>query len=125
MTRVGLEDARSKLPELLDRAAGGEEILIVENDKLLGMVSGPPVQDGHDFPEVGTPEWDVMNRRRIELIKRKAYGKLTQAEKEELEHLQRGSLEAVNRAHPGPTPDIEGLKRLREELAAKYGSSEG
>ena len=70
------------------------------------------------FPAVNTPEWDAMNERRAELIRKDLAGVLTPAEREEYERLQRMSLAAVVSAFPRPKPDFEDLARLREELRA-------
>ena len=52
------------------------------------------------FPDVGTPEWGIMNQRRAELIRKDIRGELTEAEREEYEVLQRLSLAAVDAAFP-------------------------
>ena len=70
------------------------------------------------FPAVNTPEWDAMNKRRDELIRKNIDGVLTPAEREEYERLQRLSLAAVVKAFPRPKPDFEELDRLRKELGA-------
>jgi hypothetical protein len=68
------------------------------------------------FPAVNTPEWDAMNARRAELIRKDLDEGLTPAERAEYERLQRLSLEAVVKAFPQPKPDFEALARLRAEL---------
>ena len=68
------------------------------------------------FPAIGSAEWDAMNERRAELIRKDIDHGLTAAEREEYERLQKMSLDAVVKACPQPILDSEGLARLREEL---------
>ncbi len=68
------------------------------------------------FPAVNTPEWDAMNERRAELIRKDIDEGLTEAERAEYEYLQRMSLAAVVKAFPRAKPDFEELARLRKEL---------
>jgi hypothetical protein len=70
------------------------------------------------FPVVNTPEWDAMNERRAELIRKDLEGGLSAAERQEYERLQRLSLAAAGKAFPPPTSNFEELARLREELRA-------
>jgi len=79
------------------------------------MTSGEP------FPVVNTPEWDVMNKRRAELIRKDLDGGLTPAERIEYERLQRQSLAAAVSAFPQPKPEFQELARLRDELRAASG----
>lgn len=53
-----------------------------------------------NFPQVGTPEWGAMNRKRAELIRKKVRGELSEAERRLYETLQRRSLEALDKAFP-------------------------
>jgi hypothetical protein len=69
-----------------------------------------------NLPAVNTPEWDAMNERRAELIRKDLDEGLSATEREEYERLQRISLAAAARAFPHPRPDFEGLARLRDEL---------
>src|SRR5438270_13962967 len=74
---------------------------------------------GHEaFPAVNTPQWDAMNERRAELIRKDLGGGLTPAERVEYERLQRLSQAAAVKAFPRPKPDFQELRRLREELRA-------
>jgi hypothetical protein len=70
------------------------------------------------FPAINTPEWDAMNERRAELIRKDLDEGLTPAERDEYERLQRISLAAAAKAFPRPKPDFEELTRLRKELRA-------
>jgi hypothetical protein len=70
------------------------------------------------FPAVNTPEWDAMNERRAELIRKDLDEGLNPAERQEYERLQRMSLAAAVKAFPRPNPDFEELARLRKELRA-------
>ena len=76
--------------------------------------------DGQDeaFPAVDTPEWDAMNERRAELIRKDLDEGLTPAERDEYERLERMSLAGAVNAFPQLQPDFEELARLREELRA-------
>src|SRR3954454_3125645 len=59
------------------------------------------------FPAVNTPEWDAMNERRAELIRKDLDEGLTPAEQQEYQRLQRLSLAAAVKAFPRPKPDFE------------------
>ncbi len=74
------------------------------------------IAEAEAFPVVNTPEWDAMNRRRAELIRKDIAKGLSPAEREEYERLQRLSLAAVVKAFPPPKSDFEELARLRKEL---------
>ena len=65
-----------------------------------------------------TPEWDTLNQRRAELIRKDLDQNLTPAERDEYERLQRLSLAMAAKALPLPKPNFEELARLREELRA-------
>jgi hypothetical protein len=65
---------------------------------------------------VNSPEWDAMNERRAELIRKDLDEGLTAGEREEYEHLQSVSLASATQAFPRPDRDFEELARLREEL---------
>lgn len=71
------------------------------------------------FPAVNTPEWDAMNERRAELIRKDLHEGLTADERQEYERLQRMSLAAVAAAFPRPKPNFEELNRLRKELRSQ------
>lgn len=45
MTRVGAYEAKTHLPELLERAARGEKILITKHGRAVAML-GPPADEG-------------------------------------------------------------------------------
>jgi GNAT superfamily N-acetyltransferase len=68
------------------------------------------------LPVVNSPQWDEMNERRAELIRKDLSEGLTDTEREEYERLQNISLATAARAFPGFKPDFEELRRLREEL---------
>jgi hypothetical protein len=70
------------------------------------------------FPAVNTPEWDAMNERRAELIRKNLHEGLTMDERQEYDRLQRISLTALVKALPRPEPDFEELNRLRQQLRA-------
>src|ERR1700722_6121030 len=90
------------------------------NDNGRTPESNPPpalaVQE--EFPVVNSPEWEAMNERRAELIRKDLDQGLTEAEREEYERLQKKSLAAVNQHFPRPKPEAYSLARLREELRA-------
>ncbi len=69
------------------------------------------------FPAANTPEWDAMNERRAELIRKDLAEGLTPAERDEYERLQRMSLAVAVKAFPRAKPDFEELARLRNELS--------
>ncbi len=75
--------------------------------------------DHEAFPAVNTPEWDAMNERRAELIRKDLREGLTPDERQEYERLQWMSLAAVVQAFPRPKPDFEALALLRKELRAR------
>jgi hypothetical protein len=60
--------------------------------------------DDEPFPEPNTPEWNVMNQRRYDLMTRNVFSNppLTAEERAELDRLQAKSLEALNRVFPSP-----------------------
>lgn len=78
----------------------------------------PAARVSEDLPAVNSPEWDAMNERRAELIRKDLDEGLSVPEREEYERLQRISLAAATKAFPGWKPDCEGLAKLREDLRA-------
>ena len=64
------------------------------------------------FPDVGTEEWGLMNRRRSELIRKKNRQGLTADERVEFERLQRLCFDAVEGTFSHPVVDEDDLKRL-------------
>lgn len=70
---------------------------------------------------VGTPEYEIMNVRRAELIRKKNREGLNQNETNELKDLQEQSLEAIKRVWDNinysiiPADFNEYLKRLNDE----------
>ena len=76
----------------------------------------PAARVSEDLPAVNSPEWDAMNERRAELIRKDLDEGLSVPEREEYERLQRISLAAATKAFPGWKPDCEGLAKLREDL---------
>jgi hypothetical protein len=68
--------------------------------------------------EVGTPEWDAMNARRIALIDGAVGGVLTAEESAELERLEAVASEVVNRTFPQPRFDSEKLAAIKARLEA-------
>jgi hypothetical protein len=75
------------------------------------------------FPTPGTPEWGGMNRRRWELIQKKARAPLTAQEQAEFDLLQQLSLEAVEQAFPRPASDVIALHELEAELRGHNGAT--
>jgi hypothetical protein len=69
------------------------------------------VQDGAD-----EEAWNLMNRRRAELIFKKNRGQLNDTERSELEELQAFSRSRMQREFPAPTLIDERLKRIEEHL---------
>ena len=83
----------------------------------LGNPDAPATVEVEDtFPDVGTEEWSLMNRRRSELIHKKNRQGLTPDEQAEFERLQRLCLSAIRERFPPPAIDEDGLERLRESL---------
>ncbi len=70
-------------------------------------------------PAVGTEAFEVMNRRRGELIGKDIAGELSEQERDELDRLQRLCKAAVDKAFPLPPVDLEPLIRLRDSLRAE------
>jgi hypothetical protein len=62
-----------------------------------------------DPPAVGTEAFEVMNRRRIELIQKDTAGQLSGPERDELDRLERLCKAAVDKAFPLPPIDFEPL----------------
>jgi hypothetical protein len=67
-----------------------------------------------NFPQLNTPEWRAMNRRRQALIERKLCDQLTPAEAAELEVLQRETSRVLYEHFPPPPP--ASLQRLLARL---------
>ncbi len=84
----------------------------------------PAANVTQDLLAVNSPEWDAMNERRAELIRKDLDEGLTGAEREEYERLQRISLASSARAFPAPRPDFAELARLQEQLRTAQLSSE-
>jgi len=81
------------------------------------LVVAKPGDDSPDYlPKVGTEAWDVLNRRRAELIDKDLLGKLKDSEREELKELERICGNAVDKAFPLPPADLDSLIRLRDQL---------
>lgn len=59
-------------------------------------------------------EWEVFNRCRAMLIRKKVRGGLTVEQEQALIGMQRASLEYVNARAPSPPIDLEYLKQLEE-----------
>jgi GNAT superfamily N-acetyltransferase len=97
--------------------AGGAN-LAPEPDSNAAQLPAASVSVRDDLPAVNSPEWDAMNERRAELIRKDLDQGLTTAEREEYDRLQRISLAAAALAFPRPKPDFAGLAKLREELRA-------
>jgi hypothetical protein len=68
------------------------------------------------FPTPNSPAWGYMNRRRVELIRRKVRGGLDPDEEQELSRLQRESLAAVDRSFPRPPVDLQAVAELERRL---------
>ncbi|MBY0232074.1 MAG: hypothetical protein K2W96_22550 [Gemmataceae bacterium] len=77
----------------------------------------PPREDG--FPAPNTPEWDVKNRRRYDLIVKLETVGLTPEEQREYDDLDRRTGEAMLKALPAPTLHTEELDRIEARLAAQ------
>ncbi len=75
--------------------------------------------DESNFPAVNTAAWGLMNRRRVELIRKKNRHGLTDAEQIEFDRLQRLTFEALDEAFPRPDPNVGELILLREKLRAE------
>jgi hypothetical protein len=70
---------------------------------------------------VGTPEWDRVNGRRHELIRKDIYeGGLTDAERAEHDRLEAICGAALEKAFPAPAW-VAQVAELEKRLAAKYG----
>lgn len=89
-----------------------------------GPVAPPPRYTDDTFPEVNTPGWVLMNRRRFELIQKKHREGLLADEREEYDDLQRRTTAALEKAFPAPTKFDEELARILEELAARKAKGE-
>jgi hypothetical protein len=71
-----------------------------------------------DLPEVGSEAFQALNRRRVDLIEKDIAGRLTGAERDELEGLEKICSAVVNRAFPLLPIDPDALIRLRDSLRA-------
>jgi hypothetical protein len=68
---------------------------------------------------VNTPEWDVMNNRRYELICKIEGEGLSPLEQAEYETLQRGAMAALAKAFPPDPTFSEQLARVKARIAAQ------
>ena len=93
-----------------------------EDDALAETIAYPGVvlaADDDGFPEVNTPEWDVMNRRRFELIQKKHREGLSPEEQAEYERLQGRTAAALAKAFPPDAAFSERLARIQTRLATE------
>ncbi len=67
----------------------------------------PANGDPRDLPAIDSAAFDVVNRRRAELIEQDVTGQLTGAEGEELERLEQVCSAYVDRAFPLPAVDLD------------------
>jgi hypothetical protein len=81
-----------------------------------------------DDIEVGSPAWEAMNQRRVELIDLKVrvgYENMAPDYREEYDRLQYISQKAVERAFPSPLRGDPDIRRLKEILASESGVDNG
>jgi prevent-host-death family protein len=52
MTSFGIYEAKTHLPQLVERVAHGEEILITRHGKAVALLTAPPKEDGLDVREI-------------------------------------------------------------------------
>jgi prevent-host-death family protein len=64
MTEVGSFEAKTHLPELLERAAAGERILITKRGKPVAMLVPPPAGDKKDVRQVVKEMLEYRDRQR-------------------------------------------------------------
>ena len=70
MTTVTVAEARENLPDLLRRAAAGEQIVIAEGGKWLAALAAPPVVLMPFVPTPRSPEdEEVLIARREQLVR--------------------------------------------------------
>jgi hypothetical protein len=67
-----------------------------------GVSTFPP-----EFPTPGTPEWGLMNRRRVTLILKEGGSGLTAEETQELDFLQNTAAAALEANVPSPSEDLD------------------
>jgi prevent-host-death family protein len=64
MTEVGSFEAKTHLPELLERAAAGEKILITKRGKPVAMLVPPPPEDKKDVRQVVKEMLEYRDRQK-------------------------------------------------------------
>ncbi len=70
MTTVTVAEARENLPDLLRRAAAGEQIVITEGGKWLAALGAPPPAGVPLFSFVRSPEEEAARQARAESLVR-------------------------------------------------------
>jgi hypothetical protein len=102
-------------------ALGGRVEIVGESSRDIEErgAHGPKSDFPWDPPGVGTEAFEVMNRRRGELIGKDIAGDLSEEERDELDRLERLCKAAVDKAFPLPSVDLESLIRLRDSLRAE------
>jgi V8-like Glu-specific endopeptidase len=83
---------------------------------LLGSETDTADIEDTSFPNPGSKEWEAMNRRRAELIRKKIRGTLSPEELPEYERLQRLSRAALEHAFPAPTVGDEEIAQIEGRL---------
>ena len=87
-------------------------------DETIEMLSEPTAPTAGQKSSI-SPEWQVKNLRRGELIDRKCHGSgLTKEEETELADLQTGFSAYLRTLYPRPKLDWETLERLEARLRA-------
>lgn len=112
---VCLEDPRSHVEYVLIRKK--EYDLLRESENCSAT---PP--DGVD--EAGGEWKETLNARRVELVKRQVYGKLTADETAELEQLQAQMLAYRRRVAPLPLDELRELHQKLLNQAARHQSGD-
>ena len=64
MTEVGSFEAKTHLPEILERAAAGEKILITKRGKPVAMLVPPPPEDKKDVRQVVKEMLEYRDRQK-------------------------------------------------------------
>jgi hypothetical protein len=120
---VAAEDSRNDAAPgrnvLVDPLNGPPQSGIVPPTNAVGTASRATTFDRSNFPAVNSEAWDVMNRRRGDLIQKKNRDGLTNAEQLEYDQLQELSLQAVEEAFPRPVSLMVRLAELRASLNAE------
>jgi prevent-host-death family protein len=62
MTSIGLDEARTRLSELLDQVARGEKILITRRGKPAALLVPPPLEAEWDVREVVREMLEIRDR---------------------------------------------------------------